>query len=420
MNPLYVFAAGFRLITQTVVFAVRQMLGNKVQAFLTTLGIIIGVWAIVTVIAAVGGLKNFVLEEVEKIGGSRKIIMWGQRPDELDNKLSWSDVRLQPAEAEMLRANESTLDQITLQADRDATVRYGGEQKVGVEVIGIEPQWHEIEQRYVIEGRQFTVTDNEEQLPVALVNEAAIDEFRLKNRGIGEYIFLNDHRFLIVGVIETREASPITGGGESEAEIFVPFNMMYRLFNRFWPRIVMLMDSPETSDETEAEITNLMRRHRQLPPEWPDTFDMFLLSREIESFNAIAGGMTAGAGVLVGISLLVGGVGIMNIMLVSVSERTREIGLRKAVGAQPAVILTQFLVEAVILCVMGGLIGLVIGQASTLILDLAPNVPLGETEIPSWAIILSIGFSASVGIVFGMWPAVKASRLDPIEALRHE
>ena len=420
MNPFVFFAAGFRLITQTVVFAIRQMLGNKVQAFLTTLGIIIGVWAIVTVIASVGGLKNFVLEEVEKIGGSRKIVMWGTRPDELDDTLSWSEVKLQPSEAEMLRENASTIDELTMRADRDSTVRYGGEQVVGVKTVGIEPQWHTIEKRYIIEGRRFTVTDNEEQLPVALVNEAAIDEFRLKNRGIGEYIFVNDHRFLIVGVVETREASPIAGGGETEAEIYVPFKMMPRLFNRFWPRIVMLMDSPDTADETEAEIRNLMRRQRQLPPEWPDTFDMFLLAREIQSFNAIAGAMTAGAGVLVGISLLVGGVGIMNIMLVSVSERTREIGLRKAVGAQPAVILTQFLVEAVMLCVMGGIIGLVIGQASTLIISYIPNVPLGETAIPNWAIVLSIGFSATVGIVFGMWPAVKASRLDPIEALRHE
>jgi len=420
VNPLRIVAPITRMCVQTVVFAIRQMLSNKVQAFLTTLGIIIGVWAIVSVIAGVGGMKNFVLEEVDKIGGSRKVIMWGRRPDELRDKLSWNDVRLQPSEAQMLRENMTTLHELTLSSNRSASVRYRSVRKAGVEVRGIEPQWHEIEKRYVIEGRQFTVTDNDEQLPVCLVNQGAIDEFHLENRGIGEYIFVNDHRFLIVGVIETQEASPFTGGDDTEAEVFVPFNMMYRLYRSFWPNIVMLMESPDTADETEAEIKNLMRRHRQIPPDWPDTFGIFLLAREIESFNTIAVGITGFAGVLVGISLLVGGVGIMNIMLVSVSERTREIGLRKAVGARPAIILLQFLVEAVIICFVGGVVGLVLGQLTTLGLQLQPFISLGKTEIPTWAIVLSLGFSATVGVVFGMWPAVKAARLNPIDALRHD
>lgn len=420
MNPFRIVAPLSRMIFQTVVFAFRQMLGNKVQAFLTMLGIIIGVWSIVAVIAAVGGLKNIVLEEVDKVGGSRKVVMWGRRPDELRDKISWSDVRLTADEAQMLRDNMTTLDELTLETWQGATVRYGGIQKTGVDVRGIEPQWHKIEKRFVIEGRQFTVTDNEEQLAVCLVNQGAIDEFRLENRGIGEYIFLNNHRFLIVGIIETQEATIFDGGDDTEAEIILPFNTMYRLYDHFWPNIVMLMESPDTADETEAEIRNLMRRQRQLPPDWPDTFGIFLLAKEIESFNTVAGVMTAAAGVLVGISLLVGGVGIMNIMLVSVSERTREIGLRKAVGARPAIILTQFLVEAVILCMAGGVIGLVLGQLTTLGISMQTFFKLGETEIPAWAMILAMSFSAGVGIVFGMWPAVKAARLDPIDALRHD
>jgi len=132
--------------------------------------------------------------------------------------------------------------------------------------------------------------------------------------------------------------------------------------------------------------------------------------------------MLVGASVMVGISLLVGGIGIMNIMLVSVSERTREIGLRKAVGANPLVILLQFLIEAVMLCLGGGLIGLVLGQLTVLGMTSVDeeNWPFATAEIPLWAILLAIGFSAGVGIVFGMWPAVKAARLNPIEALRHE
>jgi len=281
MNPFSLFAAFPRLIAQTIVFAIKQMLSNKVQAFLTTLGIIIGVWAIVTVIAAVGGLKNFVLGEFEKVGGSRKIVMWGRRPDELRDQLSWADVRIVSAEAQMLRENAETIEELTLEASRSASVRYKGEFKAGVDVHGIEPQWHKIDNRYVIEGRQFTVTDNNEELPVCLVNEGAIEEFRLENRGIGEYIYLNNHRFLIIGVIETKEASPFDGGDDSESEVFIPFRMMYRMYSHFWPRISALMKSPDMADEAEAELTNLMRRERQLPPEWPNTFGIFLLAKEI-------------------------------------------------------------------------------------------------------------------------------------------
>src|SRR5690606_32094708 len=149
-------------------------------------------------------------------------------------------------------------------------------------------------------------------------------------------------------------------------------------------------------------------------------FRVEIIERFLQQFNQIAGVVTMVAAAVVGISLVVGGVGIMNIMLVSVSERTREIGLRKAVGARPAVVLVQFLIEAVVLCLVGGFIGLIFGEIMTLGLRRIPGAGLESAAIPPWAIILSFGFSAAVGVVFGMFPAIKASRLDPIVALRHE
>src|SRR5690606_2536659 len=149
-------------------------------------------------------------------------------------------------------------------------------------------------------------------------------------------------------------------------------------------------------------------------------FRVEIIERFLQQFNQIAGVVTMVAAAVVGISLVVGGVGIMNIMLVSVSERTREIGLRKAVGARPAVVLVQFLIEAVVLCLVGGLMGLLIGQGLTMAIRQSPGAALDKAAIPVWAIILSFGFSAAVGVIFGMFPAVKAARLDPIVALRHE
>ena len=153
----------------------------------------------------------------------------------------------------------------------------------------------------------------------------------------------------------------------------------------------------------------------------PDNFGIEAVQKYIDQFNKVAVMITLVAGGIVGISLLVGGVGIMNIMLVSVSERTREIGLRKAVGARASAIMLQFLVEAVMLCLIGGLIGILGGQMLTSIMAAAlPAAKLGKAHIPLWAVALSFGFSAGVGVVFGMFPAIKAARLDPIEALRHD
>ena len=178
--------------------------------------------------------------------------------------------------------------------------------------------------------------------------------------------------------------------------------------------------TPELSEEAQAELRFFLRRKRQLKPGEPDTFGVQAIQKFLEQFEQLAAMVTLVAGGIVGISLLVGGVGIMNIMLVSVSERTREIGLRKAVGARPSAILLQFLVEAVMLCLIGGLIGLLCGQLITVGLGAIPQAKLERAYIPIWAIGLSFGFSALVGVVFGMFPAIKAARLDPIEALRHE
>ena len=178
--------------------------------------------------------------------------------------------------------------------------------------------------------------------------------------------------------------------------------------------------SAATAEEATAEVRFFLRRMRHLKPGDPDTFHLEVMERHLKEIQNVALIMTAVAGGIVGISLLVGGIGIMNIMLVSVSERTREIGLRKAVGARPGTILLQFLVEAVVLCLCGGCLGLLGAEALTKGITSIPNAELEMAYIPLWAIGMAFGFSAFVGICFGMFPAIKAARLDPIEALRHE
>jgi len=408
-----------RLFFQTFLSAFAQMTANKVRAFLTTLGIIIGVWAITTVIAAVGALNNFVLSEFNSFGAN-KFIMWGQVPESKRGLVSWDTVKISTREAEALREQCRSIECLTLATRFRAPVRYKDTTKGGVIVNAGQADLFKIDNLEVLNGRPFNQADDEEALQVCLVNDKAIDELLLERQGLGEHIYIGGNRFLIIGVIKTKDPSPMFGGGDSKSEIYVPYGAMPRLRPDWWPEIRALMRDAKEMEEAQAEIRFVMRSQRQLQPDEEDTFGMFIFESVISKLRAMGATLTAGAGVLVGISLLVGGVGIMNIMLVSVSERTREIGLRKAVGAYPAVILIQFLIEAVILCVMGGLIGLVLGQVTTLGMASIPDFPLKNPEIPSWAIVLAFGFSAGVGLVFGMGPAIKASRLDPIEALRHE
>jgi putative ABC transport system permease protein len=207
-------------------------------------------------------------------------------------------------------------------------------------------------------------------------------------------------------------------GGQEYYEVIIPFKMTFK-FGDPWIRALAEAKSTEILEEAVAEVKFFLRRMRNIKPGQPDTFRAESLKTAIKTFNEIALVVTLVAGGIVGISLLVGGVGIMNIMLVSISERTREIGLRKAVGARKSAILTQFLVEAVILCFIGGLVGIGVGKLLTMVIS-SINPVLEETYIPAWAIVLSFGFSGTVGICFGMFPAIKAARLDPIEALRHE
>jgi putative ABC transport system permease protein len=206
-------------------------------------------------------------------------------------------------------------------------------------------------------------------------------------------------------------------------EIFVPFKTLKKLGDP-WMMAMASGKSAETLDDALAELKFFLRRTRNIRPGQLDTFEVQSLQSALKIFNEIAKIVTMVAGGIVGISLLVGVVGIMNIMLVSVSERTREIGLRKAVGAKRSAILTQFMIESVTLCFFGGLIGLGIGQLLTWTVSSVVTkflkLEMGMTYVPGWAVFLSFTFAAIVGIVFGMVPAIKAARLDPIEALRHE
>jgi putative ABC transport system permease protein len=270
-------------------------------------------------------------------------------------------------------------------------------------------------------GRPFSLMDEENGWQVCLITPKVRDELRMDRDCIGKRIVVGRRSFIIVGVVEQRVESSMFGGMGSSEEVFIPFSTAWKLWGP-WTGIYAIAScrQPELSVEAQAELRFFLRQARRLGPGDPDTFRLEVIEEYLKQFNTVAQTTTAIAGGVVGISLLVGGIGIMNIMLVSVSERTREIGLRKAVGARPSAILFQFLVESVVLCLFGGLIGAGFGQALTELIAKIPNASLDKAYIPLWALGLSFGFAAATGVFFGMFPAIKAARLDPIEALRHE
>lgn len=407
------------LLYQSLFLALGQIWANKMRSVLTTIGIVIGVASVTAVIAALSGLRKNVLSEFESFGTNKVFIMAARPPHGPLRNASFQQIRLSPANFDGMLDHCPSLRHFTRVASTSANVSFGQNSEPNVQISGIEPAWHEIEHRYVELGRPFSLIDNEQARPVCLINPKLQEKLGLDRDCIGQSIMIGDRRFRIVGVVEQRPESNMFRDGLSQSEIFVPFRTI--LQGRQLPvYVIAASNSPDVSAEATAEITFFLRRKRRLGLEDPNTFRVEFVEQFVQQFNRVAGAITIVATGVVGISLLVGGVGIMNIMLVSVSERTREIGLRKAVGARPSAILLQFLVEAVVLCMLGGLLGVLIGQGMTTALANIPNAQLDQAYIPGWAIVLAFGFAGGVGVVFGMFPAIKAARLDPIEALRHE
>ncbi len=411
----------FRLFYQSVYLALGQIWANKTRSVLTTIGIVIGVASVTAVIAALSGLKAKILTQVQTLG-SNTIFIQPRRPDRGPQQhANYWTLRFLPEQCDGMLEHCPSVKRFGRQTSPGSyTVSYREKSVENVRINGIEPACHQIESRPVMLGRPLSVIDEMQVRQVCLIDPKLRNDLRLDRDCIGEPILIGHNTFYIVGVVEPRPEGLFGGGDQERSEIFIPFKTSYKLRQYLWVGVIAESKSAEVSEDARAEITFFLRRTRNIKPGEPDNFEVQSLQNILEVFNKITFYVTMVAGGIVGISLLVGGVGIMNIMLVSVSERTREIGLRKAVGAKKTAVLTQFLIESVVLCFVGGLVGVGVGQLLTMAIANIPNVELDMAYIPLWAIGLSFGFAGSVGIFFGMFPAIKASRLDPIEALRHE
>jgi putative ABC transport system permease protein len=424
LAPIYFL----RLLYQSCYLAIGQIWAKKGRSVLTTTGIVIGVASITAVIASLTGLKTKVLADLETLG-ARTVWVWFARPDSGPKKnISWWELRFWPDEFDGLLEHCPSVAKFSRVSPVDYrfVTSFGEKTLEGVRLFGIDPGWEEIANRPVIMGRPFSEIDQSAERMVCYIEAALRDKLCMDKDCIGQMISVKGRSYMVVGVIDQRpDLAVIDGGGGDRMEVYemyLPYNTFLKLGDKRPFIYVMAMSkSPEVSEEAVSEIKFFLRKSRRpaLSPGEPDTFGAQSMQSAMQQFNQLSQVITLVAGGVVSISLLVGGVGIMNIMLVSVSERTREIGLRKAVGAKKGAILTQFLVESIILSFLGGLIGLGVGKLLTMGIC-SINKMMNMSHIPLWAMMLSFGFCGTVGIAFGMFPAIKAARLDPVEALRHE
>ncbi len=428
------------LLYTSISLAFSQIWANKLRGFLTTLGILIGVAAVSAVIALIAGMKDRVLSEFEAFGTNKLFIHPQWRKKDRGN-YAWYKMVFKNDDFDELLEFCPSVESFTRDAGYGGMM-VGAGSKVSenrVNFRGIDPEWHMIERRGALMGRPMSLIDSQQSRHVALINTKLRDDLQLDRDPTGQYIDVAYFgRMLIIGLLDQPVAS---GGGTERGQVVVPFTYTTHRYN--WPTwygVTAMTKSKDNVDEAKAEVEFYLRQKRRLKPGEEDNFQVQTAGRAIDEINQMAGVVTIVAGGIVAVSLLVGGVGIMNIMLVSVSERTREIGLRKAVGAKPSAILMQFLVEAVVLCLLGGALGLVLGQGITSTVasfipenpnawDLDPGRDDSRRKpskvglkiiLPPSAIAVAFGFSVTVGLVFGIFPAIKAASLDPIDALRHE
>jgi putative ABC transport system permease protein len=409
---------------------IKDLMLHKTRALLTTLGVVFGVASVIAMLAVGEGASRQALAQISKLG-SHNIILTSQKPA-LSEQSNGQDASMLAIYGLLYEDEARIRDSIpavkrTVPARLIQTDGWYRDRKLAMRVVGTTPEWFQLVERPVLAGRVLTPLDKDAHASVCVLTEHGARRLLAGTAILGQTVFLNGVRFTVIGLVRNAEASTAVQTPDQNIDAYVPLSVCLERFGEInvlsdsgsrsmelvelHQMIVEIRSTEEVESAARAIEAMLKRFHKR--EDYRVSVPLALL-RQAEStrrtFNIVLGSIA-------GISLLVGGIGIMNIMLASVTERTREIGIRRAIGAKRSHIAMQFLVETSVLSGIGGLIGVAVGMLIPLAITRFTGMP---TATPLWSLLLSFGISVGVGIVFGLYPAVAASQLDPIEALRHE
>lgn len=404
-------------VGETVSIAMTALRANKMRSVLTMLGVVIGVGAVIAMVAIGNGAQNAVKERISALGTTLISISPGQIFSR--GLASATDrARLKMADADALRANANLITEVEPEMQKTAQVQYMSK-NTSTAVIGTTPNYTTVRLYTLASGRMFTNAEDKGSQLVAVLGDAVLQDLGITDGSsiLGQTIRIQGIQFTVIGTLAPKGQG--TGFGNPDDQILIPITTArYRIVGVDQLRTInVLAPSDSLVTATMAEAQSILARAHRLRPGAESDVQIrsqadFLntLGETTATFTYLLAGIAA-------VSLIVGGIGIMNIMLVSVTERTREIGVRKALGATRMNILLQFLIEAVVLCMLGGIGGILIGGGGALLMTKIAN---WNASISPSAVIIAFAFSALVGVLFGVWPARRAASLNPIDALRYE
>ena len=397
--------------------ALRALANNKMRAFLTMLGIIIGVASVITMLAIGQGSKKSIQAQISEMGSN--IIMinpGGERR---------GGVRMDPSEMQTLKLTdyEALRDETNFLSAVSPTVSSSGQLIAGnnnypSSISGVGTEYLDIRQLSIAQGEMFTEADIQVSAKVCVIGQTIVDNLFLDGQDpVGKVIRFNQVPFRVVGVLKAKGYNSM--GMDQDDIVLAPYTTVMKrlLAQTYLGGIFASALSEDMTDYATDEVTAILRRNHKLQADEEDDFSIRSQQELSSMLNSTTDLMTTLLACIAGISLVVGGIGIMNIMYVSVTERTREIGLRMSVGARGIDILAQFLIEAILISITGGLIGVVIGCGASFVVK---NVAHWPIYIQAWSVFLSFAVCTVTGVFFGWYPAKKAAQLDPIDAIRYE
>ncbi len=406
------------LFTEIIKVALGALRANKLRSLLTMLGIVIGVGAVIAMIALGNGAQEQVNERIKSLGTTLLTVQPGQQRmgGGFASEADRAPLTLEDAEA--LEQRGKYIAEVQPQMSRNYQVQFKN-QNTNVRILGTSANYLQVRNYKMDIGEMFTPSEDATKQRVAVLGPAVLTQLGVENPEaiLGEPIRIRGIQFIVKGILASKGSG--TGFGNPDEQVLIPIQTArYRIFgNNRLNEIGVLAPNEDAIPLTMADIQRILRREHKLRPNRPDNFQIrnqsdFLtnLAETTQVFTMLLAGIAA-------VSLIVGGIGIMNIMLVSVTERTREIGVRKALGATRSNVLFQFLIEAIVLCLLGGAVGVAAGAGSAEFLNRTFD---WTTKVAPESIGLAFGFSAAVGLIFGVWPARRAASLDPVVALRYE